>query len=127
MPLLLLLPPSVRGGPPTFRGALAAAGTEADVGAGGVLPRGRPGCEKGSRSLLQRLPISFFVLFCFVLYVCMCVCVCVYVYVCVFVCLSGDGFPWLLWRGLMVWRCSICGCSDEMPGMCWTAPQRSLG
>lgn len=56
----VLLPPSVRGGPPTFRGALAAAGTEAEVGAGGVLPRGRPGCEKGSRSLLQRLPIFVF-------------------------------------------------------------------
>jgi hypothetical protein len=58
--LLLLLPPSVRGGPPTFLGALAAAGTEAEVGAGGVLPRGRPGCEKGSRSLLQRLPMFLF-------------------------------------------------------------------
>ncbi len=54
-------PPRVRGGPPTFRGdlAVAEAGTETEARAGGVVPRGRPGCEKGSRSLLQRLPIFY--------------------------------------------------------------------
>lgn len=61
--LLPLPPPRVRGGPPTFRGEEglpAAGGTEAEAGAAGVVPRRRPGCAKGSLSLLpllQQLPI----------------------------------------------------------------------
>lgn len=54
-------PPRVRGGPPTRRGLLgempAEGGTEMEVGRAGVVPRVRPGWEKGSLSLLQRLPI----------------------------------------------------------------------
>lgn len=46
---------------------MAEAGTETEARAGGVVPRGRPGCEKGSRSLLQRLPILILFLFYLVL------------------------------------------------------------